>query len=1110
LECHSKAREKRKEASMAGLEGTILGSCRIIRRIGSGGMGDIYLAEQPELGRQVAVKVISGEDDLLATPETRGKATQRFVREARAIAVLEHPHIIPIYDFGEQNGIRYLVMQYVPVGSLADFVTTPPSPQYKLPLHPVLVADIIDQAAGALQFAHDRQIVHLDVKPQNLLVRILPGSTTTTPASHQYKSDLSYDALANEPTIEMASEIPVQLHILLADFGLARSVGWNSSQSTVAGTPLYTSPEQYSGKASPASDQYALAGVAYLLLTGRPVFSGTLAEVYHHHLAVAAPPATDANPELPPGVNGVLMRALAKDPARRYARIYDFAQALRLSLNAPNQPEQSLWQPTLPVSIINAMAGPSMLSPSPAPAASPLPGQPIPPASPAGSPFPGQPISPAGPAAPGQSISPAGPAISPFPGQPISPAGQGVAPSPDQAIPSTRPVGWPSPPAPAIHPGATPVSPGISQPQFPSGGGQGALVGSSSQPGASSATAPSATTPAGAWPASAALSHPPVPDGAPQKPVRQRSFLNDLSSRQRLLLGGLALIIILGSLSAILLLRVLPHPQTAPTQPTTVQIQARQHKVTGFGLHSLASVPPITSNTSSTQYTLPVRYKWTSDEAAGVASAAASIRQLSSLPPEKGATLSATPGNGALGPAAAHPLNDGLGQQQVGIDSPMDISVASGNDFLFEAVDGTLLISGPSGSRIVSLASFFAPMLYTGNVIGEPRVLYDATRNRWILIANQLNISDGVVTQGLIDVATTSVSGDPAGAWYFYQFNTQIPTYREQCNWADYPQIGINATSIFITATSFACGQNGAFLGADLWELPRHNFQAGSTTPVYSWTGFVNAQGHPVMTLTPAVEGSTDTTEWLVADDAGYTDMGQVSNKLSLWALNDTSSASTGGAASAAPITRGVVTLPFSYADPPAAEQKGSSTRLTTGDARIAQAQLIQGHLFTAFTTAVNWAGSSATRAGVYWLDLVPSLNPSGNTGATSQISANVAQQGIFGLPDEYVFYPSFVGDLQSTIVLFAELSGADRSPGLIFASRSQNSPFNTFGQGNPATLLQVGTAPFQGTHWGDYAEGSLGYSADGKQTFIYMAGVYPGGNTGAWQTSLWKFTLAA
>src|SRR5579862_2594073 len=125
-----------------------LGNCRILRRIGGGGMGEVYLAEQPELNRQVAVKVIYGESGIGVSREAQTKAVEQFTREARAVAALSHPHILPIYDFGEQNGLHYLVMEYVPSGSLASIKL------YSLPLTPSLVAALMLQAGSALQFAH--------------------------------------------------------------------------------------------------------------------------------------------------------------------------------------------------------------------------------------------------------------------------------------------------------------------------------------------------------------------------------------------------------------------------------------------------------------------------------------------------------------------------------------------------------------------------------------------------------------------------------------------------------------------------------------------------------------------------------------------------------------------------------------------------------------------------------------------------------------------------------------------------------------------------------------------------------------------------------------------
>ncbi|MBA3827262.1 MAG: serine/threonine protein kinase, partial [Ktedonobacterales bacterium] len=307
---------------MEDLTGQRLGSCVIIRHLRSGGMGDIYLANQPDLGRQVAVKVI--RPDLGATFVDNSTAT--FLQEARAVAALEHPHILPIYDFGEVGGRPYLVMQYVPTGSLADLLAARTTPGFTLPMVPVLAATIISQAAAALQYAHDREVMHLDVKPHNMLMRLLGAPSDPKGAP--------------------------QPHLLLADFGLARSVSLTSPGTPASGTPLYAAPEQFAEAAVPASDQYALAGVAFQLLTGSPLFSGSIAELLHQHQAVPPPPATALNPQLPDAVNAVFVRALAKNPNQRYSRVEDFAQqlgiALRTAATAPSAAAMAVPPPTPP------------------------------------------------------------------------------------------------------------------------------------------------------------------------------------------------------------------------------------------------------------------------------------------------------------------------------------------------------------------------------------------------------------------------------------------------------------------------------------------------------------------------------------------------------------------------------------------------------------------------------------------------------------------------------------------------------------------------------------------------------------------------------------------
>lgn len=417
---------------MAELIGARLGSCVILRRLGGGGMGEIFLAEQPDLGRQVAVKVMRAQ---LGSETISQSATERFINEARAVAALEHPNILPIYEFGEHAGLNYLVMQYVPSGSLADLLAAGKDARFRLPMAPDLASDIITQAAAALQFAHDRHVVHLDVKPHNMLVRLLDA-----------------------PTSDDQSASP---HVLLADFGLARFFTGTPDRQ-LSGTPLYAPPEQYGGMPQPASDQYTLAGVAFELLTGRTVFTGTVQELQQQHMSATPPAATGVNPRLPRAVDAVLQRALAKQPAMRYDSIRAFTQALTQALTAPAQP--SVVHPMQTSGPVVGqghpsplqMAGPPPLIPPVRPQPQSLPPPPVPmaPANPS-APMPGVPPTqaPVAPMMPPQMAWPQAPATPASPA-PAAPWPQTIAASPPATpaanawpvtTPQSAPPHWPMP-----------------------------------------------------------------------------------------------------------------------------------------------------------------------------------------------------------------------------------------------------------------------------------------------------------------------------------------------------------------------------------------------------------------------------------------------------------------------------------------------------------------------------------------------------------------------------------------------------------------------------------------------------------------------------------------
>ncbi len=285
------------------LEGLQLGRYRLLSVLGSGGMGEVYQAEDMHIHRHVAIKVVRMDTSPYPNSETAHESERLFRREVRAIATLDHPHILPLFDYGEEtaHGITYtyMVMPLRKEGSLSIWLRQRPSSSL---LAPQEVAHIIRQAASALQYAHGHQIIHQDVKPSNFLIR----------------SDEEHPNLPD---------------LLLADFGIARFHTATSSMSqTSRGTPTYMAPEQWSGSPVPATDQYALAIMTYQLLTGNLPFQGRQEQVMYQHFNAQPQPPGKLNPRIPAGVDAVVLRALAKEPGERFPTISAFAQALTQAL----------------------------------------------------------------------------------------------------------------------------------------------------------------------------------------------------------------------------------------------------------------------------------------------------------------------------------------------------------------------------------------------------------------------------------------------------------------------------------------------------------------------------------------------------------------------------------------------------------------------------------------------------------------------------------------------------------------------------------------------------------------------------------------------------------
>jgi len=289
------------------LAGQQLGHYRLVRLIGQGGMGEVYLAEDIRISRQVAVKVVRSERQPHPSTEALREAERLFQREMKAISWLDHPHILGFHDFGEQlvatGSLIYMVMPYRPEGSLVDWLVRRGSNW----LPPQDVAHLIVQAASALQHAHDHNVIHQDVKLSNFLVRVN--------ADHPAYPDL-----------------------FLVDFGIARVISATSTASkSIRGTSSYMAPEQWSGDVVPASDQYALAIMSYQLLAGQLPFQGRPEQIMFQHLTVSPKPPSELNASLSPAIDAVILRALAKKSDERFPSIKAFALALQQALDYADQ-----------------------------------------------------------------------------------------------------------------------------------------------------------------------------------------------------------------------------------------------------------------------------------------------------------------------------------------------------------------------------------------------------------------------------------------------------------------------------------------------------------------------------------------------------------------------------------------------------------------------------------------------------------------------------------------------------------------------------------------------------------------------------------------------------
>jgi WD40 repeat protein/tRNA A-37 threonylcarbamoyl transferase component Bud32 len=289
-----------------------IGRYRILRVLGQGGFGTVFLARDPQLKREVALKV--PREGTLDSPQR----VRRFLGDARSAAQLRHPNIVPVFDAGQADGHYYIASAFIHGSTLADLIEE--NGANKKPFEFRRVANLVRKLAAALAYAHERNIVHRDVKPDNILLE--PAVPVTGREEEPHLIDFGLAWRAEDPEAFESREEEVS----------NEEMGRRTQMGAVLGTPTYMSPEAaqgYQGEARGAMDQYNLGIVLYELLTGRVPFSGDLRTLRHHHLLIPPPAPRTLRPDLPEDLEAICLKALAKNPLDRYPDCAALAEDLR-------------------------------------------------------------------------------------------------------------------------------------------------------------------------------------------------------------------------------------------------------------------------------------------------------------------------------------------------------------------------------------------------------------------------------------------------------------------------------------------------------------------------------------------------------------------------------------------------------------------------------------------------------------------------------------------------------------------------------------------------------------------------------------------------------------
>lgn len=614
----------------------------------------------------------------------------------------------------------------------------------------------------------------------------------------------------------------------------------------------------------------------------------------------------------------------------------------------------------------------------------------------------------------------------------------------------------------------------------------------------STATVPGAASPSPQWRV------PDAPGATIPKPVskRRRQWLR-LSLRRRIVYITMAIVVVLGVMASG------AYVITHRPQPPQVQSVAFG-KVTRTGSVDVSRLTDLTQTNGSApqgQATLPVQPLQPGLSSQGNADHNTSIAPTTATIPDTIADGSSRRLESKFAP----------NERQVGLKAPIDVSLGASSQYVVETVDGIIQMFGYNGQTDgpeLAAADFFGPVLRSGDALGQLRVLFDQPSQRWVVVANETKSDSSGVSTSYFDVAI-SQDVQPMTVWSLYQISTQEgpPVH---CSWADDPQLGSDGTAFYVSGNSFGCGSDATFRGAMLWALPKKTFLTGKATSYLRWQGvFTNARHHPVFSVAPAVETGGDGVEWLLSDDAGYVTGGKTSTQAIVWSITNPQVMENGKIPS---LVGTIVALPRPYADPPAAIQAGSTNPTATGDSRFTTPILVGGHLYAAFTTAMNWQGDGTTRAAAYWLDLTPAVvssATSGTSGAGGQTGnakpvVKVNQSGIFGFAGGYTFYPTIAADASGDVALLVGAASPGITPSLLLGWRHARDAAGTMGSNGDTVRLQAGAsdAPYADRHWGDFMGAAFPPASAGSTPTVWVAGPYMTDYPTQWQTLVWQMPI--